>query len=268
MKEFALSDRVSAIAAVVVAGCGLFVIAVTLGMVVEGWSPAPFWDQWDNLVSGRPVTWAWLVLQHNEHRLLLPRLIFWLDHWLAAETNKVDFAASVLIQAALVVLLAWLALKDSVSSRVDAVWVWGLCLVFLFWATQYENFLWGFQVQFFGVGLAAAATFAVVAREPATALGAASAVLLGAAAAYTQASGVLVPVLASFSLCGSSGLVGTFWFYCSQRLAGPRLICEDILWRRAFPTLGRSFLIFSGSASIFWSSLADPFSRPLPNEAP
>ena len=79
-------DVALATAAVIVAACGVFVVALTLRMVVLSWSPVPFGDQWDDLVSGRPLTWAWLVQQHNEHRVFVPRLIFWLDRWLGAET--------------------------------------------------------------------------------------------------------------------------------------------------------------------------------------
>jgi hypothetical protein len=86
-------DVATAVAAVMVAMYAAFVVVVTLRMVVVSWSPAPYWDQWDNLVSGRSVTWSWLVSQQNEHRPFVPRLIFWLDRCLAAETNVVDFAA-------------------------------------------------------------------------------------------------------------------------------------------------------------------------------
>lgn len=189
-------DVALATAAVIVAACGVFVVALTLRMVVLSWSPVPFGDQWDDLVSGRPLTWAWLVQQHNEHRVFVPRLIFWLDRWLGAETNVVDFAVNVLIQTALSVLLVWLALKNLAFDRVTTVWAYGFSFAFLFWAIQYENFAWGFQVGFFGVGLAAATTFALVAVGPETGLGAAAAAVLAGAAVYTLASGILVPVLA------------------------------------------------------------------------
>jgi hypothetical protein len=186
----------STAAAAIVAVCGLFVVAMTLRMAVLGWSPVPFWDQWRNLVSGRFLSWSWLVKQHNEHRLFVPRLIFWLDRWIASETNIVDFVVNVLMQAALAALLLWLALKDAAAGYATKIWVGGLCLALLFWAIQYENFLWGFQVQFFGVVLFAAAGFATVAMGPASGLGASAAVLLSGAAAYTLASGILVPPLA------------------------------------------------------------------------
>ncbi len=189
-------DVATAVAAVIVAMCATFVVAVTLRMVVVSWSPAPYWDQWDSLVSGRSLTWSWLVSQHNEHRLFVPRLIFWLDRWLAAETNVVDFVVNVLIQIGLSLLLAWLTLRTSTSDHVSRIWAYGLSFALLFWAVQYENFTWGFQVQFFGVGLAAAATFAVVAVGPPTGLGAAAALILAGTAVYTLASGIIVPALA------------------------------------------------------------------------
>jgi hypothetical protein len=189
-------DVATALGAIIVAVCAAFVVAMTLRMVVVSWSPAPYWDQWDDLVSGRSLTWSWLVAQHSEHRPFTARLIFWLDRWLAAETNVVDLAANVLIQTGLSLLLAWLALRAPASDRVSRIWAYGLSFAFLFWAVQYENFAWGFQVQFFAVGLAAAATFAVVALGPPTGLGAGAAVSLAGAAVYSLASGIIVPALA------------------------------------------------------------------------
>jgi hypothetical protein len=190
-----LVPAAATIAAAISAGCGIFVLAMTLRMVVLGWSPAPFFDQWDTLVTGRALSWSWLVSQFNEHRLFVPRLIFWLDRWLAAETNIVDLTFNFLIQTALCGLLTWLALKGVAADKPTKIWAGGLCLALLFWAIQYECFLWGINVSFFGVTLFAASAFTIVAAGPATALGAASAVLLSGAAAYTLASGVLVPPL-------------------------------------------------------------------------
>jgi hypothetical protein len=182
--------------AALIAVCGILVVAMTLRMVVLGWSPAPFWDQWDNLISGRSVSWSWLISQHNEHRLFVPRLIFWLDWLLAAETNIVDYTCNVLGQTALFALLLWLALRDSRPSFNSKLWVGGLCLCLLFWAVQYENFLWGFQIQYFLVVLLAAGCFTVIALGPDNFFGAIGAFLLSGAAAYTLASGIIVPGLA------------------------------------------------------------------------
>jgi hypothetical protein len=72
----------------------------------------------------------------------------------------------------------------------------GTALALLFSAMQYENFLWGFQVQFVGVYLAALATFAtLMLGRPSTAR-IAAVIGLESVAVYTLASGVLVPFLA------------------------------------------------------------------------
>ena len=187
---------VPTVTAAIAAGCGLFVLGMTLRMVAIGWSPVPFSDEWDELVTGRALSWSWLVSQHNEHRLFVSRLIYWLDRWLVAETHIVDLALSFLMQTALCGLLTWLALKDAAADKTTKVWTGGLCLALLFWAVQYENFLLGMNVSFFGVILFAASAFTIVAAGPATALGAGSAVLSSGAAAYTLASGIVVPPLA------------------------------------------------------------------------
>lgn len=109
-------------------------------------------------MNGIPLTWASLVQQHHEHRLFVPRPIFWLDRWLAAETNVVDFTVNVLIQTALSALLVWWALKSSVSDRVTTMWAHGLSFAFLFWA----KIRLGVSGCVFWGWAAAAATFATV----------------------------------------------------------------------------------------------------------
>jgi hypothetical protein len=191
-----VSPAIPLASAAVVAACAVVAVAMTMRMIIASWNPAPYWDQWGNLVTGRALSWSWLVEQQNEHRLFVPRLVFWLDRQLAAETGIVDLAVSVLMQAALALLLAVLALKSGISGRGVKLLVVGLCFVVLFWAVQYENFTSGFQVQFFGVLLAAAGAFAMVAVGPASGLGVAAATGFSGAAAYTSASGVLVAPLA------------------------------------------------------------------------
>ena len=111
---------------------------------------------WDQLVSGRIITWSWLISQHNEHRLLLPRLVFIVDYWLSAETNVFDFAVGIIQLASLGVLVACLSRGAGLRGWVTTMWVTGLTLAYLFWSAQYQTLTWGLPlVQFFGVLLAA-----------------------------------------------------------------------------------------------------------------
>ena len=165
-------------------------------MVIACWSPLPFGDQWSEIITGRPVTWSWLYSQHMEHRILLPRLIFLADRWLAGETNRIDYAVNFAIPAGLALLVFSVSYGAGIRGRWARIWAAGICLALLLWAGQYQNFVWGFQVQFFGVVLAAAAVFAVLAlgTENLPTLG--CIVLLDFVAAYTLASGVLAGILA------------------------------------------------------------------------
>jgi hypothetical protein len=188
--------KVTRVLAVLTAAIGAFVALRTLWMVVTCWDPLPFGDQWSEIITGRPVTWSWLYSQHMEHRILLPRLVFLADRWLAGETNRINYAVNFAIPAGLALLMFLVSRGAGARDRWARVWAAGVCLSLLLWAGQYQNFVWGFQVQFFGVVLAAAAVFAVLALRPDSAWTLAWVVLLEFAAAYTLASGVLAGFLA------------------------------------------------------------------------
>ena len=178
--------------AIVVTGlCAVSVVSGTGAVILRSWTPVPYADQWFDMLSRQKLTWSFLFAQHNEHRILFPRLVFALDHWLAAETYTVDLAVSVVLQAASVVLIAGLGRRGRPGSPVTGL----LCLLVtattLFSALQYDNFLCGYQVQFFGVFTAGlAALWAVVAlRSNVTAF--ATFALFATVATFTLANGLL-----------------------------------------------------------------------------
>ena len=90
---------------------GLAVIAAvwvalsTLIWIVQSYSALPFWDQWDTVMElGRLQAGAYgfddLVAQHNEHRLVFPRLIFYADAYLFRGRNLLDLAVILTVQIA------------------------------------------------------------------------------------------------------------------------------------------------------------------------
>ena len=171
--------------------------ATTLLMIVRCAVPVPILDQWAQLVGVRAVTLGWLFSQHNEHRLFLPRLVFVLDRRFAAETGRLSLAASVLVQCGLAALLvrlarpAWTGRPRHLTSAASVV------VSFVAWAVQYENYTWPFQVQFFGVLLAATGCFASVALVRSRSIGAAAAIGLAFVATFTFSSGAAVGFLAA-----------------------------------------------------------------------
>jgi hypothetical protein len=174
---------------------GIYVAASTIFMIVECWRPIPIGDSWALLVSGREITWAWLVSQHYEHRMALPRLFLILDYWLSAETNVVDFVAGIAMQAGLAFLVV--RLFRGAAGRVETVWATGLTLALLFWSVQWDAFTWGLPfVEFSGELLVVAGTLSLLALGPPTLAILAVVVALGFVAAYDMASGILVSFLA------------------------------------------------------------------------
>jgi hypothetical protein len=186
------AERLLALASIII---GVYVLATTLAMVIQCWLPVPVEDQWDELVSGQHLTWSWLFSQHNEHRILFPRIVFIIDRVLFAESNIFDFCVNVLLQSAMAVLMFSLAVRSGIENRWGRVWIGGFCVSLLFWSIQSENFIWGFQVQFFGVVLAAGCSFAIVAAGMRERRALILAVILDVIAVFTLSSGIIVPFL-------------------------------------------------------------------------
>ena len=169
-------------------------MAVTTAIAVFwAYSPIPFGDQWNAVLPSE--YWAQLFDQHNEHRILFPRLFFLVDLLVFNGTNVFNLSAIFAIQLVHTALLAWVARRGGLA---DGALFWcSTAIVFglMFWAYQIENFSWGFQVQFVGVFAAATAAFARLALGRHGWTGVMTAILFGAVAAYSMANGFLAPFL-------------------------------------------------------------------------
>lgn len=122
------------------------------------YSPTPFNDQWANVHAWRDTSkggWlAYLFSQHNEHRILFPRLVFIADwKWFQAR-NGLNLAAIGLIQLAGAAVFA----AAAQVRRAGALGLLGLAaaLALMFSLMQFENLFWTFQVAFVGVYAAGA----------------------------------------------------------------------------------------------------------------
>ncbi len=146
---------------------GVATLLSTLYFVVRDYSPVPFMDQWD--VVDADTLLDRLFQQHNEHRIIVPRLMFLVDVLLFRGSNAFLFVVSILTQ----LIHAWLFVRILATtgrfSRGELLAAGGLSLVALLNLSQYENFIWGFQVQFVGVFAAATAAFHFTARLAPTA---------------------------------------------------------------------------------------------------
>lgn len=123
------------------------VLAITGG--VRAYSPVPFWDMWDGylgfftkVMSGDMSAW-WA--QHNEHRIVLARIFFWLDLALFAGQGWFLIVVNYLLQA-VVCMLFWTIWKESRNEKHR--WIGFFLIAWLFWWIQKNNLEWGFQSQF------------------------------------------------------------------------------------------------------------------------
>lgn len=126
---------------------GFVALAVVGG--VRSFSPVPHWDMWDGYVdfyskvTGGEVA-AWWA-QHNEHRIVLARLLFWADiTWFAGATRFLLVVNYLLV--GLTGLVFWKAWRELSGGKEAFI---GIFLVaWLFSWSQEENLLWAFQSQF------------------------------------------------------------------------------------------------------------------------
>jgi hypothetical protein len=132
-------------------------------IVITTYSPVPHWDEWslfNHLADGGGWSLVWLWAQHNEHRIFLTKLFFLLDVDLFHGTQTFLLISIFLVQLLQVALLSW-SLRILGGLRGSA---WragtGLIAYCILCPTQYENFVWGFQLQF--VMPAAMATLSVL----------------------------------------------------------------------------------------------------------
>lgn len=171
-------------------GAASAIVLSAIFVVFDGYSALPFWDQW-GYVSPADIRSQFLS-QHNEHRILLSKLIMLVDEIAFGGANKFNLFVIYLTQAAHAALLITLARRaglDGYCSTLASTVTIGA----LFTLHQYENFTWGFQTPFVIVFAAATAAFASVAycaerRRPLFAL---FAILACAIATSEMANGVL-----------------------------------------------------------------------------
>ena len=97
---------------------GGYVVATTTLMAIRGWSSVPYLDQWDSLIfSAGQVFSPWLYAQHNEHRILFPRLLFAIDTFAFAETNKFNYFCNSALPLGMASLVIYIAHKHVSRAR-------------------------------------------------------------------------------------------------------------------------------------------------------
>ncbi len=195
---------------------GLALLFVGLAVVggLRAYSPVPFWDMWDGylpfLDQVESNGWAAWWRQHNEHRIVLSRLLFWADlrwfdglGWFLEIVNYLLVALGAVLFCRLLREVPAPAQREYEQRTLGAVVV--LCL--FFWS-QDENLTWGFQSQFILAQLLPLAALYALYRSmhsgtPMFAL----ACLLGVCSAGTMANGILaLPLMVAYAALTRQGM--------------------------------------------------------------
>jgi hypothetical protein len=132
---------------------GLWTVITTFWMIIIAHSSLPLFDAWDywRWYLGFRKDFSHIFDQHNEHRIILPRLLFLADHLLFKGRDVFLLVCIALIQSGHAVLLWAIGCRAFASSRRAAMFLLGAILTAVLSAQQMANLTTGFQIQFVGV---------------------------------------------------------------------------------------------------------------------
>jgi hypothetical protein len=168
-----------------------------IGLVVRYAVQVPFLDQWelvpllDRSFSG-DLTIHDLWAQHNEHRIFFPRLIMLglarLTGWNIGYELAVNIVLAAAIFAVLTVQIRRTARELALPELHRAI---PACSLVVFSISQFQNWLWGWQLQMLLNLLASVAGLLLLAARPFNWLKFAGSATLGIVATYSFANGLL-----------------------------------------------------------------------------
>jgi hypothetical protein len=133
---------------------GLFPIALAVRITRGNWTSVPYGDEWwtpgGQILSFLRGTlrFADLFQQHNESRKLFPNLYYL---GLVAVTGRWDVKDAMVLMLALAclgsVLLLALLRRTTTFTLPGRIWAWAVLNFVFFCPREYENFLWGMQLE-------------------------------------------------------------------------------------------------------------------------
>jgi len=137
---------------VVIAFCASAIPALYLAWYVHSFSSAlPVNDQWDTasfIVSAKEghLDLRQLFYFHNEHFIVIPRLLFAGLALLFTWDNRAECWVTFLLVATIFGLLCRVVFKGRERGEIVGLVALIVAAVFLFSTTQWQNWLWGFQL--------------------------------------------------------------------------------------------------------------------------
>lgn len=180
-------------------------VALAIAGAVRNFSMVPWWDMWEGYVdfylSVAAGDWGRWWAPHNEHRIVLSRILFWIDiAWFGGTQVFLIAMNLVLVAAAFLTLRAMLRERLGPAAPAGHQQAFSLfMLACLFAWMQKENLTWAFQSQFFLAQwlplLALYLLYRSTLPGPASGRDFVLACVTGALCIVTLASGVIAPPL-------------------------------------------------------------------------
>jgi hypothetical protein len=157
--------------------------------------PVPYWDQWELVpllqkMHDRDLRIADLWAQHNEHRIILPQMVMLALASVSGWNICYEFATNYILAVAIFLFL-WSMLRNTFQNKPPAWLVIAFSLV-VFSPIQFENWLWGWQIQFFMTLLGTVVAVWSLQRWPGSLKGLLVAIAAAIFAAYSLSSGLFV----------------------------------------------------------------------------
>lgn len=174
----------------------LFLVLVLVNKLVA----VPFWDSWEFSTilqkhDQGTLGFSDFFAQHNEHRILFPRLAMYLLAIPSSWDVRWESWFSVFLASATFVLLGRMLMQTIKNKKLTILT--GLLLSTLFFSPiQWENWMWGWQIQWFmNVFCVIGALYAIAYLNRSSKTKIAIAAALGIIATYSLASGFFLWVI-------------------------------------------------------------------------
>ncbi len=128
-------------------------------------SPVPFWDQWRGYIDFymHADNWRAYWQPHNEHRIVISKLIFWADNRWFGGRNVLSMTANYVLLFALAAAFCRIGMRYLIEPRHRLAMIAVVGVIMFSWV-QWENLTWAFQNQWYAVSLFALLAFSCLER--------------------------------------------------------------------------------------------------------
>jgi hypothetical protein len=172
-------------------------LAFLIWVVVQYAVAVPYWDQWElvplleKTYHGQ-LTFHDLWAQHNEHRILFPKIIMLALARLTGWNTRCELAVNIILALGIfAVFIHQVKITGRKLGIAGLRWAIPAISLIVFSISQYQNWLWGWQLQMFLNLLAVVGGILLLANETFSWRRFAAAALLGMVATYSFANGLL-----------------------------------------------------------------------------